>query len=83
MRLPNGEPWRFLTAVEFDAFLSSYPRALTVNPPLERKANFRSYSDPSLGRWPGNVIATVHTGRTTNVFGVRADVYQQHVPAPL
>jgi hypothetical protein len=80
MRLPTGEPWRFLTAMEFEAFLSSYPRTLQAHPPLERKANFRSYSDPTLGRWPGNVVATAHTGRTTAVFGVRADVYQQPCP---
>jgi len=77
MRLKVDELWRFITAAEFQAFLKDYPRPLEVHPPLERKANFRSYSDTTLGRWPANVIATAFTGRTTTVFGVRADVYQQ------
>jgi hypothetical protein len=79
MRLKTDEPWRFITAAEFEAFLQGYPRPLEVHPPLERKANFRSYSDVTLGRWPGNVVATAHTGRSTAVFGVRADVYEQPV----
>jgi hypothetical protein len=75
MRLKYGEPWRFVTALEFEVFLQAYPRALEVTPSVERKANFRSYSDPSLGQWPGNVVATVYTGKTAAVFGVRSDMY--------
>ena len=77
MRLKTEDSWRFISAAEFDAFLKGYPRTLEAHPPLERKANFRSYSDATLGRWPGNVVATAHTGRSTAVFGVRADVYEQ------
>lgn len=76
MRLQKDEPWWFITAAEFEAFIRTYPRPLEAAPPLERKANFRSYSDPSLGQWPGNVVATAHTGRTTAVFAVRADIYR-------
>jgi hypothetical protein len=82
MRLKTGEPWRFISASEFETFLTSYPRTLEVHPPIERKAKFRSYSDATLGRWPGNVVATAHTGRTTAVFGVRADVYEKPCATP-
>jgi hypothetical protein len=82
MRLKTGEPWRFITAMEFEAFLKGYPRTLEAHPPLERKANFRSYSDVTLGQWPGNVVATSHTGRSTAVFGVRADVYEKPAVSP-
>lgn len=74
MRLKTNVPWRFITAAEFEEFLFTYPRPLEAKPPLERKANFRSYSDPALGPWPGNVVATSHIGRTTSVFEVRVDI---------
>jgi len=82
MRLPVSEAWRFISAADFEAFLQSYPRTLEAHPPLERKANFRSYSDATLGRWPGNVVATAHTGRTTAIFSVRKDVYEQQCTVP-
>lgn len=49
---------RACTAEEFDDFLENYPRELERNfnhipdPPIE------TYSDPSLGVWPGCVVAT-------------------------
>lgn len=81
MRLKKDVPWRFITAAEFAEFLHTYPRPLEAKPPLERKANFRSYSDPTLGVWPTNVVATSHIGRTTSVFEVRADIHEvPHAP---
>jgi hypothetical protein len=74
MRLKVEVPWRFVSAAEFATFIQTYPRPLQATPPLERKANFRSYSDLSLGPWPGNVVATAHTGRATAIFGVRTDL---------
>ena len=75
MRFKNGEPWRFVSAAEFEAFVRSYPRPLEAHPPLDRKANFRSYSDPTLGPWPGNIVATVNTGRRNALYGVREDIF--------
>ena len=82
MRMKTEEPWRFITGAEFEAFLKEYPRTLEAHPPLERKANFRSYSDVTLGPWPGNVVATAHVGRSTPVFGVRADMYEKRCTVP-
>jgi hypothetical protein len=51
------ERWFDLSALEFEAFLRDYPRALEPRPPLNRKANYREWIDPNIGAWPGNAVA--------------------------
>jgi hypothetical protein len=51
------EPWRSVDLLEFKRWLVSFPRPLEVEPPLARKARFRSWRDPTLGAWPRNVVA--------------------------
>lgn len=51
------EPWRDVDPIELKHWVESFPRPLQVEPPLTRKARFRSWRDPSLGAWPDNVVA--------------------------
>jgi hypothetical protein len=50
------ERWFDVSALEFEAFLRDYPRALEARPPLSHKANFREWVDPNLGTWPNNAV---------------------------
>jgi hypothetical protein len=50
------EEWRDVSQLEFDAFLRNYPRPLETRPPLNRKANYREWIDPTLGNWPENAV---------------------------
>jgi len=38
-----------VSALEFEAFLRDYPRPLEARPPLNQKANYREWVDPSIG----------------------------------
>jgi hypothetical protein len=55
------ERWRDVTIAELEAFLRAYPRPLEARPPLTRKANYREWVDPALGKWPENVVAKCWT----------------------
>ena len=50
------ERWFDVSLAEFEAFLRDYPRPLEARPPLNQKANYREWIDPSLGAWPGNAV---------------------------
>ena len=50
------ERWFDVSASEFEAFLRDYPRPLEARPPLNRKANYREWVDPSIGAWPANAV---------------------------
>ena len=50
------ERWFDVSALEFEAFLRDYPRPLEARPPLNRKADFREWVDPSVGACPGTVV---------------------------
>ena len=50
------ERWFHVSVLEFEAFLRDYPRALEARPPLNQKANYREWVDPSMGAWPGNAV---------------------------
>jgi hypothetical protein len=56
-RFEVREHWRDVTVGELEAFLLAYPRSLEARPPLGRKANYREWCDPTLGKWPGNAVA--------------------------
>lgn len=62
--------WRAVSASDFDAYLAAYPRPLTVEPPLERKANHREWSDPARGAWPDSVVAVSVKSRRATFFRV-------------
>jgi hypothetical protein len=66
--------FRFVSAAEFDAFLRAYPRPLVADPPLDKAARFRTYSDPALGSFPRNVVAKWHAGRRNALFEIRVDL---------
>jgi hypothetical protein len=50
------ERWFDVSVLEFEAFLRDYPRPLEARPPLNQKANYREWVDPSTGAWPGNAV---------------------------
>jgi hypothetical protein len=50
------ERWFDVSVAEFESFLQDYPRPLETRPPLDRKANYREWVDPSIGAWPGNAV---------------------------
>lgn len=66
--------FRFVSAAQFDAFVRAYPRPLIIEPPLDKKALFRTYHDPTLGSFPGNVVAKWHAGRRNALYEVRDDL---------
>jgi hypothetical protein len=66
--------FRFVSAAEFDTFLRAYPRPLIIDPPLERKALFRIFQDPTLGSFPQNVVAKWHAGRRNALCEIRDDL---------
>jgi hypothetical protein len=74
MHSNNPGPCRFVTAAEFDAFVRAYPRALDIRPPLQQKARFRVYCDPSLGSFPENIVAKWHAGRRNALFEICSNV---------
>jgi hypothetical protein len=74
MRLKVEAPWRFVSFLEFEELLKRYPRALTAEPPLERKALFRKFIDPAFGSFPSNVVATWNRSRKAGSFQVRTDI---------
>jgi hypothetical protein len=57
MEQTKQEQWRNVGPLEFRRWLESFPRPLEAHPPLTRKAQFRSWRDPTLGAWPENVVA--------------------------
>jgi hypothetical protein len=65
------EHWRDVSRLEFEAFLRRYPRPLEARPPLSRKARYREWVVPALGKWSGNAVAKCWTrGRCTG-FQIR------------
>lgn len=74
MAIGYGRGWRLVSESEFANFIRGYPRPLTIEPPLGRKARFRRFLDPSLGPWPSSEIATVHHSHGSTVNAVRTDV---------
>jgi hypothetical protein len=53
----SRERWRDVSQLEFDEFLRDYPRPLEARPPPTRKANYREWLDPTLGKWPASAVA--------------------------
>jgi hypothetical protein len=74
MRLKMDAPWRLVSARDFERLLERYPRALSADPPLGRKALFRNFHDVSLGSFPTNVVATWNRSRRAGSFQVRTDI---------
>lgn len=74
MAIESGEGWRLVSNSEFEEFLRLYPRPLTVDPPLGKKARFRRFLDPSLGPWPESQVASVHLAHKSTVNVVRSDM---------
>jgi hypothetical protein len=69
--------FKFVTSVEFDEFLRAYPRALEPHPPLDRKALFRHWLDPALGKFPANVVAVSNVSRRSRIYEVRGEGMDQ------
>ena len=67
------ERWRDVTIAELEAFLRAYPRPLEARPPLTRKANYREWVDPALGKWPENVVAKCWTRGGCHGYQIRFD----------
>jgi len=67
------EHWADVSLPGFEAFLRSYPRPLEARPPLTRKANYREWVDPALGKWPGNAVAKCWTRGGCHGYQVRLD----------
>lgn len=74
MAIEYGIGWRLISDSEFAHFLRNYPRPLTAEPPLTRKARFRRFLDPTLGAWPNSEVATVHRSHGSTVNTIRADL---------
>ena len=64
---------RDVSRIEFDAFLRRYPRPLEARPPLTRKANYREWVDPALGKWPENAVAKCWTRGRCQGYQVRVE----------
>jgi hypothetical protein len=60
--------------MEFALFLRAYPRALEARPPLNRKARYREWTDPTLGKWPDNAVAKCWTRGKCFGYQVRGDL---------
>jgi hypothetical protein len=65
------EQWRDVSQLEFDAFLRDYPRPLEPRPPLTRKASYREWVDPALGKSPENAVAKCWTRGRCQGYQVR------------
>jgi hypothetical protein len=74
MAIEYGTGWRLVSDSEFANFVRCYPRPLTVEPPITRKARFRRFLDSSLGPWPASEVATVHHSHGSIVNAVRSDM---------
>lgn len=72
-RFEQREHWRDVSQLEFEAFLRHYPRPLEARPPLTRKANYREWLDPTLGRWPASAVAKVWTRGGCHGYQIRTD----------
>jgi hypothetical protein len=77
MAIEYGTGWRLVSDSEAAEFLRNYPRPLTVEPPLARKARFRRFLDPSLGSWPNSEVATVHHAHGSIVNALRTEAFQR------
>ncbi|WP_186276355.1 hypothetical protein [Burkholderia gladioli] len=62
---------RKVTKEEFDAFLTTYPRPLTMDVLRICEPEQVQYNDFSLGKWPASVVAAYDAwGHTEgNIFG--------------
>ncbi len=49
--------WLQVDYLTFDRYLREYPRPLVPDPPLNKPARLREWSDVSLGPWPANAVA--------------------------
>ena len=67
------EHWADVSLPGYEAFLRRYPRPLEARPPLTRKANYREWVDPALGKWPGNAVAKCWTRGGCHGYQVRLD----------
>jgi hypothetical protein len=65
------EHWLDVSREEFEAFLRHYPRSVEARPPLEHKANYREWLDPTLGTWPDNAIAKAWKRNSSNGWQIR------------
>jgi hypothetical protein len=67
------ERWLDVSRLEFESFLREYPRPLEARPPLTRKANYREWIDPALGKWPGNAVAKCWRRGGCQGYQIRTD----------
>lgn len=74
MAVEHGTGWRLVSDRELADFLRRYPRPVTAEPPLTRKARFRRFLDPTLGSWPSSEVATAHQSHGSTVNTVRTDM---------
>lgn len=74
MSTESSAGWKLVSNSDFEEFLRLYPRPLTVDPPLGKKARFRRFLDPSLGSWPESQVASVHVAHKSTVNVVRSDM---------
>ena len=74
MSFDYGTDWRLVSENDFKDFLRRYPRPLTIDPPLTRRARFRRYLDATLGAWPESQVATVHQAHRSTVYVIRTDI---------
>jgi hypothetical protein len=68
------ERWLDVSALEFEAFLRNYPRPLQTRPPLDRKAKYREWVEPSMGAWPGNAIGKSWSRGACLGYQIRLDL---------
>ena len=68
------ERWFDVSLAEFEAFLRDYPRPLEARPPLNQKANYREWIDPSLGAWPGNAVGKFWKRAACLGYQIRLDL---------
>jgi len=68
------ERWFDVSALEFEAFLRDYPRPLEARPPLNRKADFREWVDPSVGACPGTVVGKAWKRGACLGYQIRLDL---------
>ena len=71
--------WQSVSAQDFDDYLRLYPRPLTIEPPLERKANHREWIDASRGAWPDSVVAVSVKSRRSRYFRVLSLAYSESI----
>jgi hypothetical protein len=62
--------FKFVTSVEFEEFLRTYPRPLEPLPPLSHKALFRQWLDPTLGQFPDSVVGKSNVSRKSRLYEV-------------